>query len=77
MHEPRVYNNSERSTTVLHAPRSTAEVRFNYSVKWMVMYAERNFITLTSCEVGYVCAVWYGGSMIQLRCKMDGYVCGA
>ena len=33
------------------------------------MYAERNLITLTSCEVGYVRAAWYGGSTIQLRCK--------
>ena len=34
------------------------------------MYVERNLITLTSCEVDYVRAAWYGGSMIQLRCKM-------
>ena len=26
------------------------------------MYAERNLVTLMICEVGYVCAVWYGGS---------------
>ena len=50
-------------------PRSTAEVRFNNGVKRMVMYAECNLITLMSCEVGYVRAVWYGGSTIQLRCK--------
>ena len=60
MHEPRVYNNSECSRV---------ELRFNYGVKRMVMYAERNLITLTSCEVGYVHASWYGGSTIQLRCK--------
>ena len=69
MHEPRVYNNSERSTTVPRAPRSKAGVRFNYGVKRMVMYAECNLITLTSCEVGYVHVAWYGGSTIQLRCK--------
>ena len=33
------------------------------------MYAECNLITLMSCEVGYARAAWYGGSMIQLRCK--------
>ena len=52
---------------VLRAP--TVEVRFNYGVKRTVMYAERNLITLMSCEVGYTHAAWYGGSTIQLRCK--------
>ena len=33
----------------------------------MVMYAERNLITLMSCEVDYVHVAWYGGSTIQLR----------
>ena len=35
------------------------------------MYAERNLITLTSCEVGYARAAWYGGRTIQLQCVYD------
>ena len=69
MHEPRVYNNSERSTTVLRSYYARRVVQRKY-VSIMVMYAERNLITLMSCEVGYVRAAWYGGSTINYGVKM-------
>ena len=58
-----IANVDDRTTIVLRGSRSTAEVRFNYGVKWMVMYTERNLTTLTSCEVGYARAAWYGAAL--------------